>query len=470
MSENQEKRPHVDPQQQKRLQNLFSKGFAAFERGSLDMAIELLHTCIELSPDFFRARKFLRAAALQRATKGKPGKIKLQFDELLALPLMAKTQLLLRKGDHAAALISAEKLIQKAPLSIKAVSLAADCAVAAGQGEAATMYLETAQQFDMQNTELMLHMAKTYRAIEQWQKAREVLNALVNLKPLDASILNLLKDTDARIAMAGTWDQAEGGDFRQLMKDQETAGKIDMEGKAVLEASEADVLIAEQRAKIEADPNNLNYYRGLARLLQQQKRFDEAVTVIEKAHEINPTDPELDRTLSSLRLQAFNARIEAAEAAGESAAAEALEQERNQFVFDDLVQRVERYPNDLRLRCDLGQQYLMYEAYDDAIQQFQLAQRSPRERNEALYGLARCFRLKGQNDMATMQLETALEQLQVMDEMRKKTLFELGEIAEDAGNIEKAFTIYREIYGADISYRDIAAKMERIYKLRGKES
>ena len=68
--------------------------------------------------------------------------------------------------------------------------------------------------------------------------------------------------------------------------------------------------------------------------------------------------------------------------------------------------------------------------------------------------------------MAVMQLETALEQLPVMNEERKQILFELGEISEENGKIERAFNIYREIYGADIAYRDIAAKMERIYKLR----
>ena len=34
------------------------------------------------------------------------------------------------------------------------------------------MYLETALQVDMQNPDLMLHLAKTYRAGEQWAKAK----------------------------------------------------------------------------------------------------------------------------------------------------------------------------------------------------------------------------------------------------------------------------------------------------------
>ena len=467
MSEEPQVQADSDPQAQRRLNTLFNKGFAALERGSLDMAIDLLHTCVELSPDFFRARKFLRAASLQRFTKDKPSALKLALAELGALPQYFKTLSLLRRGRHAEALVAAERLIAKAPLVVKYVDLAAQCAFAAGQPESAIMYLETAYQVDMQNTKLMECLANAYRTAEQWTKAREVLNALLNLKPTDAGIMNLLKDTDARIAMAGTWDSAgEGGDFRKLVKDQDTAGKLAMEARGVVTDSDAEVMIAEQRKKIEAEPSNLNYYRALARLLQQQKRFDEAVEVVEAARKINPTDPELDRMLSSVRTHAFDARIEALHNSGATEQAEALEHERNQFVFDDLVQRVERYPNDLRLRFELGQQYLQYESYDDAIQQFQLSQRSPKERTGSLYGLARSFRLKGQPDMAVMQLETALEQLPVMNEERKQVLFELGEICEESGKIERAFNIYREIYGADIAYRDIAAKMERIYKLR----
>jgi len=138
----------------------------------------------------------------------------------------------------------------------------------------------------------------------------------------------------------------------------------------------------------------------------------------------------------------------------------------NQFVFDDLSSRVQRYPNDLKLRFELGLQYFKYDYYDDAIGQLQLAQRSPKERVEALYYLAKCFSKKGQRDMAVMQLETANEQLPIMDELKKKVVFELGCLAEEAGDIEKAFGYYKDVYGADIGFADIGVRMERIYKMR----
>lgn len=455
---------------QRKLQNFFNKGFAAFERGSLDMAIELLYQCVEMSPGFLRARKFLRAATIQRFLKTHASPFSQRLAEAAAIPRYLKTLALLRHGKGEAALLAGEKLLQTAPLSTRYACLTADAAIAAGQMEAALMTLETVYEKAPADADLLLHLGRVYQQAEEWRKARDIFNALVNLRPHDAAAMKLLKDAEARLSMSGTWDSVAAGEgkegFRSLIKDQQASATLDIQAKSVVSGDDAETLIAEQKAKIVADPRNLNYHRALVRLYQQQKRYDEAIAAIEAARGINATDPELDRLLANTRVQAFDFRIAEQQAAGAGEQAAALIEERNQFVFDDLVQRVERYPNDLRLRFELGQQYMRYEAYDDAIQQLQLAQRSPKERNEALYLLARCFRAKGQRDMALMQLDTALEQLPVMDDLRKQVLFELGEMHEEAGHLDKAFAFYREIYGADISYRDISAKMERMYKLR----
>jgi tetratricopeptide (TPR) repeat protein len=240
----------------------------------------------------------------------------------------------------------------------------------------------------------------------------------------------------------------------------------DIQAKAQVTGNDADLLIAEWRRKIAVEPGNLNYYRALARELVRLKRFAEAIESLTQARQRVASDPELDRLLADTRVRDYGARIEELRARQDLAAAEALEQEKWQFVFDDLVARVEKYPNDLRLRYELGVQYCQKERYDDAIQQLQLAQRSAKERTDAIYHLARAFRAKGQNDIALMQLEMAKELLPQMDDNRKKVLFELGEVYEATGSPEKAFACYREVYSADIAYQDISQKMDRCFKQR----
>lgn len=462
-------------QLQKKALNYFNSGFAAFERGNLDMAAELFRQSFDADPSSFRTWKFLRAATLQKYVKTKPSPLKAKIAEIGSLGLAMKAEGALKAGKIHEALLAAGKLVEATPLSPKNLGIAARCAMAAGQADIAAMLFETALQADLGNETLMTSLADIYVQSQEWQKAREIYAALLAKHPQDGRLVSLLKDTEARMTMADGWEEVAASNgkegFRQLIKDKDEANKLDMKNKAaVTEGDDAESMIADQLEKIKKDPRNLNYYRGLARIYQQLKRYDEAVETLTKAREINSADPELDRMLTNVSILAYDSKIDALIQEGRTEEADELRAMRNQFVFDDLVQRVERYPNDLRLRFELGQQYLMYDAYDDAIQQFQLSQRSPKERTLSLHGLAKCFRAKGQRDMAVMQLETALEQLHVMDDTRKAVLFDLGEMAEEAGDIEKAFKIYREIYGADIAYKDIGEKMERIYKLRQQQS
>ena len=163
--------------------------------------------------------------------------------------------------------------------------------------------------------------------------------------------------------------------------------------------------------------------------------------------------------LSSTRTADYEYRIEQLKAAGKEDEAAELEGEKNQFVFDDLAARVERYPNDLHLHFELGLQYFTYEYYDEAVQHLQLAQKSPKDRLESLYYLAMCFVKKGQNDMGVMQLETARDQIPTMDELKKKIVYQLGLCAEDAGDYEKAYAYYKDVYSTDVTFADLNTRM-----------
>ena len=101
--------------------------------------------------------------------------------------------------------------------------------------------------------------------------------------------------------------------------------------------------------------------------------------------------------------------------------------------------------------------------FNEAIQQFQVAQRSARNRVKSLYFLGLCFKAKGQHDMAVDQLDAALKELLVMDATKKDVLYELGLIAELQGDIPTALGHFKQIYQADIGYRDVAAKVESGY-------
>jgi len=457
-------------QNDKLAETLFNKGFAAFERGNLDIAIDLLLRAVELAPGFSRARKFLRAAEMQKLRKSPPQSALLEkISALTTLPAYLKALVLFKAGKTGAALFEAEKMIRQDPLQRRNVFLLADIAEAAGQPDAAVLTLEAVSEYAPEDMTVEKRLADVYMKIGEFAKARDCYAKVLDANPTAAEVLKLLKDAEARFSMeSGGWNEAADGKktLTDMVDNQEQVRKLDIMNKEKVVGSDADIMIKEWRAKIEVEPRNLNYYRALARTFLQLKRYDEAIQTLEQARTFATADPELDRTLADSRLRQFTSRIDVLRAKNDVAAADRLEQEKRQFLFDDLVMRVKNYPNDLRLRYELGVVYYERENYEEAIQQLQLAQRSPKERVDALYFLARSFRGKGQNDIALMQLETALDLLPIMDDNRKRVLFDLGELYEAAGNQEKAFACYREVYSADIGYLDISQKMERIFKAR----
>lgn len=455
-------------QSAQQAQNFYNKGVVAFERGNLDIGIDLLMQCVTLAPGFSRARKFLRAAQIARFKKEKKGGLAAKMQEISAAMMRMKVAGLLKAGKAEAALLEAEKVLALNPLHSQNVEMAVEAAEAAGHPDAALFTVEAAYENNPDDMLLLRRVADYYMRVGDYEKARDAYQKLNAFVPNDQTIFKQLKDAEARVTMASGWEDAAGqkDGYRKLIADKDQAKKLDIQAKAVVAGSDAEALIDEAKARLEKEPNNLNFYRALARLYTQNKRYDEAVATLEAARQVNASDPELDRALTATKIQAFEAKIEALKAAGDAEGAANMETEMNQFVFDDLVSRVQRYPNDLKLRFELGLQYFKYDYFDDAIGQLQLAQRSPKERVESLYYLAMCFAKKGQRDMAVMQLETANEQLPIMDDLKKKILFNLGDLAEQSGDIEKAFGYYKDVYGADIGFEDIGARMERIYKLR----
>ena len=449
-------------------QNFFNKGVAAFERTNFDIAIDLLMQCITLAPGFSRARKVLRATQIAKFRKEKKSGLSAKLQEASMALQRMKIAGLLKANKKDMAMVECEKLLTMNPLHPQNVELAVEVAEAAGHPDAALFTVEAAYENNPDDMNLLRRVADYYMEEGDYTKARDAYLKLNAFLPSDQTIFKHLKDAEARVTMAAGWEDAAGKKegYRDLIANKEQAQSLDMKAKAVVAGSDADALIEEARARIEKEPNNLNFYRALARLLIQNKRFDEAVETLESARQVNAADPELDRALTNAKISAFEAKITELKAAGDAAGAENMEGEMNQFVFDDLSSRVQRYPNDLKLRYELGLQYFKYGYFDDAIGQFQMSQRSPKERVDSLYYLAMCFAQKGQRDMAIMQLEAANDQLAIMDDLKKKVVYALGKLAEEAGEIEKAFGYYKDVYGADIGFEDIQARMENIYKLR----
>lgn len=451
-----------------KAQNLTNHGRMALESGRYEMAVEMLSQALDCAPDTLETRRLLRTAQIANVRQNPPG----FMAKMKCMSMRGKVLALAKKGQGAEAMAEAEKLLTVNPLDPDNVDAAVKAAEAAGKPEAAAISVEAAYSCNQGDATLLERIASYYMVAKRYDKARDAYVKLSKLKPGDQRVLQLLKNAEAQSTMSSGWSDSVGkkGGFQNLIANKEQAKKLDAANKAVISGDDAEALIAEKKAQIEKEPNNMNAYRALARLYTQGKRFPEAMQTLQQAQSINSADPELDRMLSSVTAQNYEFQIERLQKEGRTEEAENMKVEKDQFVFDDLATRVERYPNDLHLRFELGLQYYTYgdqdpTFYDEAVQHLQLAQKSPKDRLEALFYLAMCFLKKGQTDMAIMQLETARDQLPTMDDLKKRVVYQLGLCAEDAKDYEKAYAYYKDVYSSDVTFADLNVRMLNVAKL-----
>ena len=442
-----------------KAQNFTNRGRQALESGRYELAMDMLMEAVNAAPDVLETRKLLRTAQIANFHRnGKTG-FGAKFSCMMA---RQKIMGLVKKGAAAEAMAEAEKLLCQNPLDPDNIECAVKAAEAAGKTDHAAISVEAAYECSNKDPALLERVATYYQMAKNWSKARDAYQKLAELKPGDQRVLQLLKNTEAQATMNAGWAQTAGkkGGFQALIANKEQAKKLDAANKAVITGDDAEALIQEKLAQIAKEPKNMNARRALARLYNQNKRYEDAINALNEAIEVaGSMDPELDRMLSQTTILYYDQLIEQCRAEGNEEGAVDLEGQKNQFVFDDLAARVERYPNDLHLRYELGVQYYTYEYYDEALEHLQLAQKSPKDRLWALYYLAMCFLKKGQTDMAVMQLETARDAIPTMDDLKKKVVYQLGLCAEQAGDLEKAYQYYKDVYSTDVGFEDLGERM-----------
>ena len=84
-------------------------------------------------------------------------------------------------------------------------------------------------------------------------------------------------------------------------------------------------------------------------------------------------------------------------------------------------------------------------------------------RISSLILLGKAYKLKVFSDLAAEQLNTAKAEIPGISDQKKDVLYELGSCYEEQGDMDKAMVELKTLYAADISYRDVAQKIDDFY-------
>ncbi len=449
------------------VRDQFDKARDALDRGNVEYAIHMLMECVSAEPNFTRGRQILRAVQMKRAEGA--GGFKRMFSAAKTTPALTKAKMLASK-EPTEAMKVAEQILCGDPRNAGALLLLAEAAENAGFPETTTQTLEHYIKLHPRDTKIMHRLARTYVTIERYDLARDMYDRILQINPADFEAQKGVQDATAHGAMQkGGWEDAES--YRDVMKDKEEAVALEQEARVVRAEDTIDKLIKETIEKLAQEPDSPVIQRELGKLYGQKGDFDTALQYLEKIFKAEGgADPSLEEEIAQVRVNRLKARVDALKKklAGEPAKAAELEKqiadlelEHDKLLLANAERLVERYPNDLLYRYELGALYMKMGNPQGAIEQLQKSVGQPQRRVASLNFLGQCFHKLGLYDLAADQYTKAAEELPTMDSLKKDILYNLGQTYEAMGQHEKSITEYKKIAAVDFSFRDVRDKITR---------
>jgi tetratricopeptide (TPR) repeat protein len=384
-------------------------------------------------------------------------------------PLLTKAKVAAQKNPNEAMTL-AEQALTDDPKNGQALLILAEAAEAAKLPETVAQTLETYVRLNPKDAKTLHWLARAYTATGQHAEARDMYERILKINPNDFEAQKGIKDSTATGAMAGGgWEEASS--FRDALKSKDESIALEQQSRVVRAEDVVENLIKEKLEALTKDPENPVIQKELGKLYAQKENFEEALRYLEalQAKE-GGTDPSLEREIADTKVKRLESQIDAkkkqletnpANAAALQNEITALESELDQLKLAEAARLVERYPNDLMYRFELGVLFMKAGNIGGAIEQFQKSRGQPQRRVASLNYLGQCFQQEGLHDLAIDQYNEAINELPTMDGLKKDLLYNLGAAYEVMGDQEKAVAEFKKIAAVDFGYRDVRDKIMR---------
>lgn len=451
----------LDSRQQKLVEN----ARVALANSNFDYAVEACGHVLKAAPGCVEARRLQRTGQLgQFETKSRL--LAKVISGLSSTPFIFSSV----TKDPAKAMGSAEKILAADPMSASALKLLAEAAIALDMPETAAFAREAAYEQEPDDPGNLLQLGEAWLAAGKPQEALRTADTLLKLKPLDSAGQNLMR----KAAIAKTTRES-GWDGRTTASDK-TPGEGQGAGQMAKSAAAAEEMrreIVEAVTLVAREPEHLDHYRTIVDRYRKLGEPAEALAWLRKARKLpaGAVDMALEKQESELSVTLLELQVKAAQSALLASPGDpdvetrmaAAKRELASFRLFEARDNVERRPNDLAARQALGELYLDRGQLDEAIVQFQEAQKNPAARPAALLGLARAFKAKKLYEQAVVQFVMVKAEAGPLDEGKKEIIYQLGECYEQLGRREQAMAEFKLIYADDVAYRDVAARINAYY-------
>lgn len=451
------------------LQGYYEKGLAAIEKNNYDYAIELLLQVVQEAPAHSEARKQLRLAErskLEDAPYSVVTMILLKFNSLLPL-IMGLIYESTKQYEKSLAFY--EEVLKHFPDDTSVLIKIAQIALKLEWVDVAIVGYEDLIEANPTKVDHVKSVAYLYKRRCDVAKAKYYFEQALKLNPHDQTIKKDLKDLDALTTIQeGKWEDNQS--YRSKIKSSAAQkgpdrGDDEVTGDELLKIKELEDHLID-------NPLDEKVLFKLVALYKQVDRLEQAREKLQVLIDTYPNNPKYQETLIQISdlyyLKIINRLSEKLSFEPDNAALKAeLAKIKSQKLADEIAQyqrKIEMYPNDLTLRYELGT--LLYEKGDHnaAIGHFQQSVKDPAKLTASLNKLGLCFKAKQMYDLAVEQFKKAGANESTLNAVAKDIIYNLGSTYELMGKKQEAFDEFKKIYGVDISYRDVAQKIDTFYK------
>ena len=455
----------MDAEKKQIAADCWKKGSEAMSKENWDYAIEMFGKSVMLVPDNLLYRQTLRG--VERKKYGDNGSgAKMAGLRLTKVKTRVKTSRLKKNWD------AVDRAVEDGlKINPWEANLLFELGVAArerGFSEVATDAMRNALANDTDNKVFARTLAELLESRGDYSEASKIWQRLAKLDPSDAEArtkaMQVLTDN---VIDRGGYEGAET--TRDAMADEEvakrlgtaTGGQADGPGQS----EEADLVHAVRR-----EPEMVEHRLNLANHYRKSGKLEEAASTLKEALEISGGDAGIRENLEDVELDLLRqnlnlARDKAAADDGDEEAlrnVKALNGELIKREIEVFSSRVQRYPNDLKMKFELGTRFVKIKKYAQAIPLFQVCVKDNRLETGALTSLGKCFIAEKKGKLAKRQFEKAVESISQIDEpdLYKEVHYWLARLLEEEGDRSTAEHHYTEVLAVDYEYKDTLARME----------
>ena len=455
----------MDAEKKKIATDCWKKGSEAMAKENWDYAIEMFGKSVSLVPDNLLYRQTLRGVERKKYADNGSGA---KMAGLRLTKVRARIKAGRLKKNWGAIDRAAEDGLKINPWDS---SLLFELGVAArerGFSEVATDAMRTAVANNSKNKDFARELAELLEARGDYNEAAKIWQRLAKLDPLDthARTKSMQVLTDNVIDRGG-YESAES--TRDTMADDEIAKRLKTGGGGNADgpgqSEEADLVHAVRR-----EPESIENRLRLGSHYRKNGKLEEAAATIQEALEISGGDPSIRESLEDVELDQLRKNLTLAK---DSALRDDDQDQNNvRAINTELIRReieifskrVDRYPNDLKLKYELGSRFVRVKNYVQAIPLFQVCVKDSRLATGALTSLGKCFIAEKKGKLAKRQFEKAAESVDQLDEpdLYKEVHYWLARLLEEDGDQSSAEHHYTEVLAVDYEYKDALSRMESL--------